>query len=215
MKNISKLMVAVLALGSSAWMVTAQPDNAAPSDSERPLPPEGAPPGGPGMRPHRPPPPFLKALDANADGVVDADELANAVAALKTLDKNGDGKLTPDELFMPRPEGQPPADGQQPPRPKGPPPGAGFDGSNNRPPPPPIIAELDANHDGVIDADEMANAPAALKTLDKNGDGKLTPDEFLPLRRGGPGGPGMRGPRGFRGPPPGDQPPPSQDAPQQ
>ena len=38
---------------------------------------------------------------------------------------------------------------------------------------------LDANHDGVIDANEIANAPAALKTLDKNGDGKLTPDEFM------------------------------------
>jgi Ca2+-binding EF-hand superfamily protein len=39
---------------------------------------------------------------------------------------------------------------------------------------------LDLNHDGVIDADEIANAPAALKTLDKNGDGRLTPDELSP-----------------------------------
>lgn len=71
----------------------------------------------------------------------------------------------------------------------------------------PIVAALDANHDGVIDASEIANASKALATLDKNGDGKLTQDEIRPARpegdRGpeggrGPGGPG--GPGGKRGP---------------
>jgi hypothetical protein len=60
-------------------------------------------------------------------------------------------------------------------------------------PPPAIIDALDANHDGVIDADEIANAVAVLQKLDKNGDGKLTPDEFLgppPDMRGGPDGDG-------------------------
>jgi len=63
----------------------------------------------------------------------------------------------------------------------------------------PIVAALDANKDGEIDAAEIANAAAALKTLDKNGDGKLTADEIRPPR--GPGGPG-RGerPRGERPP---------------
>lgn len=37
---------------------------------------------------------------------------------------------------------------------------------------------LDANGDGIIDAEEIANAPTALRKLDKNGDGKLTPDEY-------------------------------------
>jgi hypothetical protein len=32
----------------------------------------------------------------------------------------------------------------------------------------------------VIDAEEISNAPAALRTLDKNGDGQLTPDELRP-----------------------------------
>ena len=54
----------------------------------------------------------------------------------------------------------------------------------------PLIAALDANHDGVIDAQEIANAPAALKTLDKNGDGKLTRDELMPPRP--EGAPGMK-----------------------
>lgn len=70
-----------------------------------------------------------------------------------------------------------------------------FDGprpDGHRPPPPPIVGALDGNHDGVIDADEIANASRALQALDKNGDGKLTPDEFHPHPPGG--GPGMGGP---------------------
>jgi hypothetical protein len=59
----------------------------------------------------------------------------------------------------------------------------------HRPPPSPLMQALDTNHDGVIDADEIANAPAALKTLDKNGDGKLTPDELRPARPPQNGGP--------------------------
>jgi hypothetical protein len=44
----------------------------------------------------------------------------------------------------------------------------------------PIIAALDADRNGEISAEEIANASAALLTLDANNDGKLTPDEFLP-----------------------------------
>lgn len=43
-----------------------------------------------------------------------------------------------------------------------------------------IVHVLDANRDGTIDAGEIARAPAALKTLDRNGDGKLTNDELMP-----------------------------------
>src|SRR6187402_65445 len=38
---------------------------------------------------------------------------------------------------------------------------------------PPLVAVLDANHDGVIDQTEISQASAALKQLDKNGDGQL------------------------------------------
>ena len=75
----------------------------------------------------------------------------------------------------------------------------------------PLMTALDANKDGTLDEQEIANAAVALKTLDKNSDGKLTPDELRPSFPGGERGPG--GP-GFRRPPPegqeGNQPPPQQ-----
>ena len=46
----------------------------------------------------------------------------------------------------------------------------------------PVIAALDANGDGVVDAAEITNAPVSLRKLDKNHDGKLTRDELMPPR---------------------------------
>jgi len=60
---------------------------------------------------------------------------------------------------------------------------------------------FDTNHDGVISADEIANASAALLKLDQNDDGELTPDELRP-----PGlPPPPRGPDGNMPPPPPEQ----------
>jgi hypothetical protein len=123
MKTRTKLTMALVALGFSAWMITAQnaASNDPAGDGQQPPPPGAGPggphgPGGPGR--HRPPPPIIAALDANHDGVIDESEIANAPAALRTLDKNGDGKLTMDELFPPPPprgEGRPPGPGGPPP----------------------------------------------------------------------------------------------------
>jgi Ca2+-binding EF-hand superfamily protein len=64
------------------------------------------------------------------------------------------------------------------------------------------VTALDTNHDGVIDSNEIANAPAALKALDKNGDGQLTPDEYIGPRPSNAGGPDDNG--NPPGPPPGE-----------
>jgi EF hand len=176
MKIKMKIMLPILALGASAFVAGAQDDNGGP-------PPDGG--QGPGGR-HRPPPlPLVMALDVNHDHVIDANEIANASAELLTLDKNGDGVLTTNE-YLPQ---RPPQSGDS---------GAGA----FHPPTPMIVCALDANHDGVIDAKEIANAPAELKTLDKNGDGQLTPDEFIGPR------PSSAGRDNDNGAPPG--PPPDQ-----
>ena len=49
----------------------------------------------------------------------------------------------------------------------------------------PFVAALDANGDGTIDSTEITNAPAALRKMDKNGDGKLTREELRPARPDG------------------------------
>jgi Ca2+-binding EF-hand superfamily protein len=87
-----------------------------------------------------------------------------------------------------------------------PPPGRGERGDGERRgpggPPNPILEALDTNHDREISAAEIEQAAVALKRLDKNEDGKLTPDELRPDFGGrgpGPGGPPGRGPRPDRG----------------
>src|SRR6516162_11836697 len=100
-KNTKIILVLAGLLGTSALLAGAQDNNDGP--------PPGGPggPGGPG-RHHRPPPlPIVIALDANHDGVIDANEIANASAALLTLDKNSDGVLTTNEYLPPFPKDAP------------------------------------------------------------------------------------------------------------
>jgi hypothetical protein len=117
MKTKIKVTIAALALCASALAVNAQDANWPQQSSGNSNGPRG----------HRPPPsPLFQALDVNHDGVIDADEIANASAELKTLDKNGDGVLTRDEVCPPPPKHADDASnsGQNPPddQPPGPPP---------------------------------------------------------------------------------------------
>lgn len=137
-------------------------------------------------KPPLPGQPLVRVLDADHDGVISAGEIEKAPDALKSLDKNEDGKLTPNEFLSPRPEAPPkresarnerewPFPGKKPEKkPEG-----DREGERPRPPVPPLIAALNADGDREISADEIANSPKALLTLDKNGDGQLGPREFL------------------------------------
>lgn len=51
----------------------------------------------------------------------------------------------------------------------------------------PLMAVLDANHDGILDAAEIAGSGEALKKLDKDGDGQLTAAELGVPHGRGPG----------------------------
>ena len=118
----------------------------------------------------------LAVLDANHDHVISSSEIANAPRALRTLDRDHDGKLTAAECgqgFTDNPTVSARIEAAMDPqllqlgR-------LAFMRLH------PVLAALDANHDGEISASEIQNAVAALKTLDKNGDGKLIPGELFP-----------------------------------
>ncbi len=151
--------------------------------------PAGGAPGGPGGAPTRPPlPPIFTVLDSNGDGKIDATEIEQAPGNLAKLDKNGDGKLSLEECLPlrggPTPPGAPggPRDASLPPQgpPRGPQGGPGPGGPGSPPPLPPILSIFGTERPGIISAAAIARAPELLRKLDKNGDGKLTLDEYLP-----------------------------------
>ena len=210
MKTTASSLRLALALTAAAGFAAAQEPNGPPSEGQRP--PRG--PRGPGMEQPHVVPPFIQALDANGDRVIDAQEIAGAAAALKGLDKNGDGQLTREELLPPPPEGIGGRRGPEGGRPKaGPgvtnaPPSEAGHRPIRRPMLPPILVALDADKDAAISGAEMTGAPDALKELDKDGDGQLTVEELRPPRPEGMGegrGPGRGGegrgrrPGGFGG----------------
>ena len=58
----------------------------------------------------------------------------------------------------------------------------------------PLLSALDTNRDNVIDSGELTQAPAALRALDRNQDGRITPEEMSPrMGRGRSGGEGRGG----------------------
>ena len=46
----------------------------------------------------------------------------------------------------------------------------------------PALNALDADHSGDIPASEITRSSVALRKLDLNGDGRLTPNELIPNR---------------------------------
>lgn len=133
---------------------------------------------------------IMAALDADKNGALSADEIANATAALKKLDKNGDGKVGRDEIRTELEKLRPPRR-EQGGRRGG---GGGFGRGSflDR------IMEHDKNADGKISASELPAGIAGLMDRgDKNKDGFLEKSEIEALSqnlgnrnrsRGGPGG---------------------------
>ncbi len=134
-------------------------------------------------QPSAPPPehrdPLRRALDANRDFQLDADEIAAAPAAIKTLDTNGDGKLDREELRPPM--GPPRREGEAPERPQrreGLRPEGG--GAGDRPGPERFLQrakEFDADGDGKLDEGELRSLAEAMSERMRAGRGA-----------GGPGG---------------------------
>ncbi len=148
-------------------------------------PPHGGPPH-PGMG-------LMRVLDADKDRVISAEEIANSTMVLQGLDENEDGSVTPAELRPAPPEGAPEGEAGTPPEAEEgappPPPGGDRDsrgGRGPRPPMSPLFAVLDTDRDGSFSATEIEAAPQSLATLDRNGDGTLSPRELHP---GPPRGP--------------------------
>jgi Ca2+-binding EF-hand superfamily protein len=110
----------------------------------------------------------LSTLDAYGDLTISPEEMQNAPAALRRLDLNHDGKLSAEECgFLPPGDFTGPAKLLKRYR-------RDFMREN------PVLAALDTDRDGEISAAEIANSAAALKSLNINNDGRLTPYELLP-----------------------------------
>lgn len=120
--------------------------------------------------------PLMIALDANGDGVISAEEINNAPAALRKLDKNGDGKLTEDELRPNFPGG----------------PGGRREEGPGGPSPDEMVKQLlefDKNGDGQLSKDEVPERMHGLfERGDTNKDGVLSKDELRKLAEAQSGG---------------------------
>lgn len=102
---------------------------------------------------------IFKALDADGDGTISADEIANAAETLKALDTDGDGAISRQET-MPQGAGQGFASG----------PGAQIKI---------YLKRLDTNGDGKLTEDEVPEGfKAQFGTLDADGDGSLDESEL-------------------------------------
>lgn len=110
----------------------------------------------------------LKALDANRDRVISAWEIVTAASPLRGLDRNGDKLLDAEECGLPTFKGPDPSVAVR----------ARLEFMKVNP----VLKALDADGNGVISFPEIDSASIALRRLDKNGDGSLSPAEVLPER---------------------------------
>lgn len=106
--------------------------------------------------------PLWAVLDADHDGTLSPAEIAAAPTLLAALDLDEDGTISADERQAHDADGHPRAAR------------SGTLGFN-------LLLALDANHDGVLQALEIANAASSLESLDHNGDGLIASAEVRPI----------------------------------
>lgn len=175
--------------------------------------------------PRHPPMHRLWELDTDKSGGISPEEFKaghptaklppdRQMEIFRRLDRDGDGEITRKDKPEP-PHRMPPPD-QRPPRPDAP-------GENPDPKPPEplhILRQLDKDGDGALSFEEFRAGPMVKRSgedeqedrfeaMDRNKDGKITPDEIRPLT---PPRGESRSPRFDRqAPPPSDEPPPEMD----
>jgi collagen type III alpha len=140
--------------------------------------------------------------DSNSDGKLTKDEVPEERQGMRAVLERSGGSSIDKEQFVrgmiammaqsggqpPRPDGAPRPDGT--PRPDGAP--RRPDGAPGAPPGGGLFGALDTDRNGELSTAEIVAAGSTLLKLDRNADGKLTPDEVFGGQPGGgpPGRPG-------------------------
>ena len=178
MKKLPQIFFA-LSLGAAAVLSAQTTTTSTPTDSprggHRGHGSGGPGRGGPGLS-------IVRAVDTDKNGELSTAELANAAASIRALDANADGVVSMEEFRPARPANAPERPAGDVERPADAPARkARGDGTVRSRPVEPVMLALDADKNGELSTAEIGNATASLKALDSNSDGILTRDELRPL----------------------------------